>query len=278
MRNFSIKRMMRFLLILCVISLLSGSHAVFGAQQGKVYDDAGLLTESEQEKINTQIDKMQEDSGWEIYAVTTVDADGKNTVGYADDFFDTHAPDKNDGVVVLIDMDNREITISTCGEASRYLTDSRLDNILDDAYTDISEEAYGDCLVTMLIGVERAYDAGVPNGQYNYDVETGEVFEYRIITWVEALAAFVLAAGVGIAVYVIVAGRYKLRYGTYQYDFRGNGQVALRVKEDRFVNEVTIPRRIPRQTDTGGGSHNNGRSSVHQSSSGRTHGGQSRKF
>ena len=39
-----------------------------------------------------------------------------------------------DGLALLIDMDNREITVSTSGIAIRYLTDERIENILDAGY------------------------------------------------------------------------------------------------------------------------------------------------
>lgn len=267
---------MLFLLTMCV---MLGGSVVMAAQSGNVYDDAELLTEDEINVLNTQIAEIQEHSGWNIYAVTTADAGGRSANAYADDFFDAHSPEQEGGVAVLIDMDNREIAISTCGEAIRYLTDRRVDSILDDAYNDVSEGEYGDCLLTMLEGIDSAYDAGIPSGQYNYDVETGEVSVYRTITWMEAVVALLLAAGAGAAVYAVVAGTYKLRFKTYKYDFRENSHVELRVNDDLFVNEMTTHRRIPRETSSSGSSsHSSGRSSTHRSSSGRSHGGGSRKF
>lgn len=267
---------MLFLLTMCA---MLGGTAVMAAQSGNVYDDAELLSEEEINELNTQITGMQERSGWNIYAVTTTDAGGRSSSAYADDFFDEHSPEQEDGVAVLIDMDNREITISTCGEAIRYLTDNRIDDILDDAYNDVSEGEYGNCLMTMLEGIDNAYDAGIPSGQYNYDVETGEVSVYRTITWLEASVALLLAAGAGAAVYAVVTGMYKLHFKTYKYDFRENSHVQLRVNDDRFVNETTTHRRIPRETSSSGrSSHSSGRSSTHRSSSGRSHGGGSRKF
>lgn len=251
--------------------------SVAAAQEGNVYDDAALLTESEIAALNEDITSLQEASGWNVYAVTTADAMGKTTAAYADDFFDEHSPEQEDGVVVLIDMDNREITISTCGEAIRYLTDERIEAILDDAYTDVSNEAYGDCLDSMLDGVAEYYDEGIQSDQYNYDTETGEISRYRTLTVMEILVVLVVAIIVGAVIYGVVVGKYQLRFGTYQYDFRDSGRVNLRVKEDRFVNQTLTHRRIPKQDGSGGG-HSSGRSSTHSSSSGRSHGGGSRKF
>lgn len=267
------------LFLLLTMLFLFGSTAVMAAQEGNVYDDAGLLTDSEISELNQQITALQEKSGWNVYAVTTADAGGKSATAYADDFFDVHSPDQEDGVAVLIDMDNREITISTCGEAIRYLTDSRIDSILDDAYSDVSDGAYGACLMTMVAGVADAYDAGIQGGQYNYDTDTGRISRYHELTLTEILIVVLLACAIAAVIYGGVVGRYRMHFGTYQYDFHENGNVELRVKEDRFINETTTHRRIPRQTDSGGSSHHSsGRSSTHHSSSGRSHGGGSRKF
>lgn len=267
--------MCAFLLALAVV-LCGGS--VYGAQKGNVYDDASLMSDAEIDALNEKITALQEESGWNIYAVTTSDAGGKTATEYADDFFDMYSPEQEDGVALLIDMDNREITISTCGIAIRYLTDDRIDAILDEAYTDVSNGSYGACMDTMLSGVERYYQKGIPDGQYNYDTETGKVSVYRSLTATEVLVAVAIALVCGAAVYLSVLGKYRLKFGTYQYEFRENSRVSLRVKEDRFVNQTVTHRRIPKQTESGGGGHSSGRSSTHTSSSGRSHGGGSRKF
>lgn len=272
---------LRRMVLLVGAFLLIGSGNLYAAQEGNVYDDASLLTDSEIRTLNEKITALEEESGWNIYAVTTADAGGKMATEYADDFFDVHSPEQEDGVALLIDMDNREIAISTCGIAIRYLTDDRIDDILDEAYNDVSDAAYGDCLDTMLSGVEGYYHAGISEGQYNYDTETGKVSVYRTLTLTEALTALLVAAAAGVVVYVSVLGKYRLKFDTYKYEFRKNGRVNLRVKNDRFINQTVTQRRIPKQTSSSGRSsthHSSGRSSTHRSSSGRSHGGGSRKF
>lgn len=273
-----IKKYIGLMAAVLALALNAGAYVdVAAAQEGNVYDDASLLTEMEMDALNEDILTLQDASGWNVYAVTTADANGKSTMAYADDFFDEHSSDQEDGVVVLVDMDNREIAISACGDAMRYLTDERVDAILDLAYTDAGNEAYGDCLDTMLDGVAGYYDAGIQSNQYNYDTETGAVSKYRTLTLMEILIAVVVAIIVGAVIYGVVIGKYRLRFGTYQYDFRDAGRVELRVKDDHFVNEVVTHRKIPKQTtNSGGGS--SGRTSTHTSSSGRTHSGGSRKF
>lgn len=268
-------------LMAAVLMLGCGSSSVISvkaAQEGNVYDYASLLTDSEMQSLNEDIEALEEESGWNVYAVTTNDAESKSAVAYADDFFDSHSSEQEDGVALLIDMDNREITISTGGEAIRYLTDSRIDSILDDAYTDISDGRYGACFETMLDGVTGYYHAGIPDGQYNYDTETGEISVHRELAITELLIALAVAIGAGALVYGIVVGKYRLKFNTDRYDFRNNGRVKLIVKEDNFINQTVTHRHIPKQTSSGGGGGSSNRSSTHRSSSGRSHGGGSRKF
>ena len=273
-----IKKYIGLMAAVLALGLNAGSYVeVAAAQEGNVYDDAALLTETEIDALNDDILALQEASGWNVYAVTTADASGKSAMAYADDFFDEHSPEQEDGVVVLVDMDNREITISACGDAMRYLTDERVDAILDDAYADAGNDAYGDCLDTMLDGIAGYYDAGIQSNQYNYDTETGAVSRYRTLTLTEILIALVIAVGVGAIIYGVVVGKYQLRFGTYQYDFRESGRVDLRVRDDHFVNQTVTHRRIPKENTSGGGG-SSGRTSTHTSSSGRTHSGGSRKF
>ena len=268
-----------FFVFLLIVTL--GSVSVCAAEESadgrNVYDDAGLLTQSEQKAVEEQILALKEASGWNIFAVTTSDTGGKSTMAFADDFFDEHSPEQEDGVAVVIDMDNRQIYISTCGIAIRYLTDERIERILDDAYEEITDGEYKACLSVMLDGVERYYEDGIPNGQYNYDTETGKVSRYRSITFVEFLIALALGILCSVIVWLSVVGKYRLKSPTFHYDFRGNGHLDLRVREDRFINQTLTHRRIPRET-SGGGHSSAGRSSTHTSSSVRSHGGGGRSF
>lgn len=270
------KKISLFFAVLLLI--LPCSFSVCAEQTGNVYDDASLLTDSEIGDLNEMIDGLGEESGWNVYAVTTEYAEGKSAMAYADDFFDTHSPQQEDGLVALIDMDNREIWISTCGEAVYYLTDQRMDDILDRAFDDVSEGEYAACFETMIEGVSECYRMGIPGDQYTYDMETGEVTRYRNYGWSmgEILIAIAAALAAGGILFGSVVGRYRLKFGTYKYAFRDNSTVLLRVQEDRFVNQTVTHRRIPRQSSSGGSS--SGRSTVHRSSSGRSHGGGGRKF
>ena len=46
------------------------------------------------------------------------------------------------GILFLIDMDNRELYISTNGQMIRYMTDSRINDVLDDVYNYAADADY----------------------------------------------------------------------------------------------------------------------------------------
>ena len=273
--------------LVCLVCLVPCSGAALAAEadaaqdaaDGYVYDAAGLLTADEISDLN-EIASFMEESGWNVYAVTTDDAQGKSATAYADDFFDEHSTEQEDGVALLIDMDNREITISTCGIAIRYLTDSRIDNILDAAYAKISNGDYNGCMHSMLTGVENYYEKGISEGQYNYDSETGKISRYHVLTLGEIFGVLAVAIGAGCIIYFTISNSYKVRGKGYYYAYQQNSKVNLRVKEDRLVNQTTTHHRISTSSGSSGGhpSSHSGRSTTHTSSSGRSHGGGSRKF
>ena len=134
------KKIKLLLMILCLCSGLLVGLTVF-AQSNYVYDQANLLTAQEEEELQKQTEMMQEVWGMNFILVTTDDAEGKSSREYADDFYDALYPEE-DGILYLIDMDNREIYMSTTGLAIRYMTDDRIDSVLDVAFLYVADSDY----------------------------------------------------------------------------------------------------------------------------------------
>ena len=71
----------------------------------------------------------------------TRDAQGKDAEAYADDYYDTHGYGEN-GVLFLIDLDNGQVWISTAGAMIRFLTDARIEEVLDAGYEALQAGQY----------------------------------------------------------------------------------------------------------------------------------------
>lgn len=246
----------------------------------QVTDDAGLLSPSEKQDILKLVENLELSANWDVMVVSISDAGGRSGEEYAEQWFDENTT-KDDGVICLIDMDNRELVIRTFGQAIYYLTDDRIDKILDAAYDGASREDYCGAYTKMLEGIQSAYQRGVPDNQYTYDENTGKIVGYyrekKKITPLEAVLAVVAALAAGGIAAGAVIGKYRMKWGGYQYSCRENSNVELVKKNDLFVNQMVTHRRIPRQNGSSHGSSGS-RSTTHVGAGGRRSGGGSRKF
>ena len=196
--------MRKLKVILAVLFLCAGLFSTMNvlAESDYVYDYADLLTTEEEAELQNYAENFRGNWNMNFLVVTTNDAEGKSSMEYADDFYDARFPESSeeDGMIYLIDMDNREIYLSTCGEAIRYLTDSRIDHILDEAYNCVADGDYYGTFVTFFDETDYYLNQGIPSDQYNYDVETGEKDYYydsyeapKRITLMEFVIALVAA-------------------------------------------------------------------------------------
>ena len=163
--------------------------------------------------VTAQIIKLEGDRVFmDLAIVTAGDAMGYGGQEFADYFYDDNGlgegSDKS-GVLLLLDMDNREIAVSTSGKMIRYLTDVRVETILDDVYERMVDEEYYEAASVFLSDVEVCYENGIAGDQFTYDQETGRVSVYRRITVFEFLTALLLAAVCGGAAVLSVSKSYK---------------------------------------------------------------------
>ena len=280
--------MMRKLRVwLSVICLCTGLFTVMNvsAETLYVYDHADLLTIEEEEELQNYAEVMKDTWKMNFLIITTDDARGKSSMEYADDFYDAQFPEESemDGVAYLIDMDHREIYLSTSGLAIRYLTDERIDTILDAAFEYVADGDYYGTFKAFIHESEKFFYEGIPENQYNYDVNTGEIDYYQEpmkLTFGEFLFAFAAALIPSVLTVGGIKAKYQLKFEDFHYDAYTDSEVQLSVKSDRLVNKFITHRRIPKNDDSSGGSRGGGgsRSSVHTSSSGRSHGGGGRSF
>lgn len=260
---------------------LSGTAAAGETDLVIVDDGAGLLPEETERELQNQARELSEDTGYQFMLVTAEDAQGKEAREYAEDYYMDHQITL-DGVIYLIDMDNREIYIATSGQMRYYLTDSRVDHLLDQAFDAVSEGEYGDAFQEMLSGTGEYLDRGIPDGTYLVDEDTGEVQVYRKprgITPLEAAAAVIAGVVCAGALFAGVSARYRMKGRRDSYRSQEQSSLHLTGSQDRFVNQFVTHRHIPKNPPPGGHGGGGGHSStVHTGSGGNSFGGGGRKF
>lgn len=270
------------MLMVCSVFFLTESPVKAESLQIQVVDDADILNDSEESSLTELVEELELSSKWDVMVVSTADAGGLTSERYAEEWFDQYTT-KDDGVICLIDMDNREIMMRTFGEAIYYLTDSRVDEILDNAWNEVSNGAYSESFESMIKGIGDALQRGIPDGQYTYDEDTKQVVgaygeKKRITLWEGMLAVVAALAAGGITIGTVV-GKYRLKWGGYQYSCRENSNIELTEKRDTFVNQIVTHRKIPKESSGGGSGRSGGsRSTTHVGAGGRRSGGGGRKF
>ena len=129
--------MLAVALMALMVVMLTGSPV--RAAKDLVVDQADLFTDSEESQLQASADELGAKYSMDIVIVTTNEAGGKTPMEYADDYFDYNGygvGENRDGILMLIDFDNdpRTVWISTRGSGIDYLTDARIEGILDDMF------------------------------------------------------------------------------------------------------------------------------------------------
>ena len=238
-----------------------------------------MLTSEEEKSLYNEIANYISKTNMDMVVVTIDDNNKTSPMNYADDFYHYNYFGKgntNDGLLFLIDMDNREMWISTSGEAIIMYDDNRLDRILDKTYDKISQKDYKACVSVFIDEATNYFDKGIPSsnkdayiddkGDYIYNSNRKKDVNISIFT-------FIIPLLLSIIIVLIMKGRHKtIRKATTAVLYMKEKEIT--VKEDTFLTTHTDKVYDPPSSSSGG----RGGSSTHRSSSGRSSGGRGRSF
>ena len=262
------------------------------APSERVYDDADVLSDKEEDKLRELIEETEQKIQCDIILVTidqpveNLDEDEMEEYGYryddwelnmqdiADDFYDERefgydeAGDEGNGILLLDNWypDQEGTHISTSGDAYAMLGEYEIDRIIDEVYESIDSDPY------------EAYRAYVKAAEkYLGDEDEG------IEIYGESKAYLIGAIAIPIIVAIIfVVTNKKSKEGkvtTTASTYVANGRPRVNISQDNFLRKSVSTRII--QTSSSGGGTRSGRSGGfgggHRSSSGRSHGGGSRR-
>ena len=250
----------------------------------KIYDFGNLLTDEEEEKLYNEVENFIETTNYDLVIVTINENNKGSSRVYADDFYDYNAFGKNDtrdGLLLLIDMDKREVYISTTGYAIKMYDDARLgikeeyydtDSVIDAGYNNVKNKEYYNAFSNMVKKLLEFYYAGYPTS--NSNIEIDELGKIIIVKYISYPLVIFIASIITLIVSIIFYSTSRLKIkvvnvASYMKDKNIN------IKNDMLINSVVT--HTLRSTDTSSGSSGGG-SSYHSSSSGSFHGGGGRGF
>lgn len=240
----------------------------------KVYDFADLFTDSEESELYKQISEYISISNMDL-AVVTINENNKYDVEkYADDFYDYNdfgINSSRDGILFLIDMDKRQIHMTTTGKAIKMYDDNRIDSALDLVYQHMTDQEYYTGTSKFINRISEDFQAGVPASNKNMVIDKdGNVHIIKRVNW---FLLVIISLIVSIITIVILVAKNKLvRKATTAEEYLDKDSVKIN-GQDVFLSTHTTKHKIDHSS-----SGSSGGSSYHGGSSGMSHGGGSHGF
>jgi len=272
------------LLIVFSIFIINFSY-IYGLETDNINDELNYLSEEEINEIQDKIEDTVEAYGLDIVIVITDDTEGKNSMNYADDYYDYNGygvGDDYSGLLMLINMDKRELWISTTGKAIDIFTDYRIDIMVDEITALLGNGKYKQASDKFISLIEKYAIAGIPNDATRKEETAGQHYRKEMhLYWYEvvylmkspliAIIALVVAIGLTFVITITSKGHMGVSSRTYESNFR------LTNKVDNFIRE-SVTRSRASSSSSGSSSIGSSISSTHTSSSGRSHGGGGGRF
>lgn len=238
----------------------------------RVVDMADLLNDTEEEVLLSQLDEISERQQVDIAVVTVNSLDGKSPMEYADDFYDYNGYGfgaNNDGILLLVSMEDRDWWISTTGYGIEALTDAGINYISEKFLPMLSDGDYADAFSTyaklcdeFITQAKNAEPFDIGNmPQEPFDI----VFNLSIALLIGLAVAFVITA-------MMKSQLKSVRFQSEAANYVKKDSMKVTQSKDLFLYRNVDRREKPKESSSSGGS------STHTSSSGTTHGGGGGKF
>ncbi len=266
--------------ILIVILVLIGNIVIVdAAETTNVKDFLNYLTEGEANELQTGINGIKTNFSLDTVIVITDNTNGKSSRNFADDYFDYNGygiGSDASGLLMLINMQKREVWISTTGRAIGIYTDSRISTMVDNVTGYLSSGKYYLACNRFLSDVESYSSSGVPGGNYNYDgydtnkrrvYQSNKTYFEKVVTLARSFPVYIIALVAAFIPTLIISLSSKGKVTINSLTYEENGTFQLSGTADDYIRQTVTKTKI--QTNS---------SSTHRGSSGRSHGGGGGRF
>ena len=283
--------MFKKLSFLMLVFLLIFNFAVFTAYASNpinVVDDMGFLSDSDIQELQGKINKIKEQFRLDVVIVITNKMNGKSSMDYADDYYDYNGygiDSQYSGLLMLINMKDREVWISTTGRAIDIFTDGRISDMTGRIASYLSNANYKRACHVFLDDVINYSNKGVPSSQYREErlpdfYQQNPTYLQRVSRLVKSWPVYIIPLIISIVATIIITRSSKGRVTIDNRTYEEPGSFVLTQNTDKFIRETTTASKIQTDSYDGRSGRNSSynRSSTHRSSSGRTHGGGGRNF
>lgn len=244
----------------------------------KVYDFADLFNNTQESELFDKLTNFRKQTNLDI-VIVTIDYNNKhNSAKYSDDFYDYNEfgiGDDRSGLLFLIDMDIRNIYVTTTGKAINIYTDQRINNILDNVFSYFGNQEY-------YVGTNKFVDLALNYAKINVDDDSKYVInsDSELVKDRSGLVnVFFVSVIITIIAIVIMANlNNNVSKANSSKSFLNKDTLVVKKINEVFLGSTVSKVRIDNGSSSSGHRSSGRSSSTHRSSSGRSHGGGGRRF
>ena len=152
------RKILLLLIPMLLVGMLFPALRVSAAENGKlvISDGADLLTEDEEQSLRSVMEPILE---YGCAGFCSVSSNPGSAPAYAESFY-LRTFGKTDGVLFLIDMDNRKIYIYSGNRVYQTVTKTRAETITDNVYRYASKNQYYECAAEAFREIHTLLEGG----------------------------------------------------------------------------------------------------------------------
>lgn len=252
-------------MLLALLITLSFAVPAFAEAMPRLVDQADLLTDAQEASLLSELDSISNRQGMDVVVVTADTLDGKSPMAYADDFYDYNGY-AEDGILLLVSMEDSDWWISTAGYGITAFTDAGIEYLGNRFVPSLSDGDYAGAFEIFADHCDEFITQAKTGDPYDTHNLPKEPFDFLLNLAVSFVIGLVIAA---VATAVMKGKLKSVRAQAGASGYVKTGSMNVTHRQDLFlyrdVNRTAKPK------DSSG-------SSTHTSSSGRSHGGGGGKF
>ncbi|WP_347880738.1 TPM domain-containing protein [Paenibacillus sp. F411] len=250
--------MLAVLLLYSFPAVVKGEPSVPPSDKQLIWDDAGLLSPKEHERLNELAGKLGAERETDIIILTTLNREGRDVANITNDFYDQYAPgyDQPFGntVILTLDMNYREVDLGGFQKAESYLNSGRLDQIRRQITPALTEGSYAEAFETYITEAYR-YLGIVPDtgsaayGGTDRNGSPGANGNVLHQTWFQLL----VSAAIGAGVVGIMAYRSGGVMTVNRRSYENSASSGVLDREDQYIRTTVTKTKIPKSNSGPGG-------------------------
>lgn len=264
------RRMFAASMLLCFVLVLTAPVLALSGVSAEpcMVDDADLLSDYDKSQVELRLKEVALKQEMDVVVVTANSLGGKSPMEYADDYYDYNGY-ADDGVLLLVSMEDRDWWISTKGYGLTAFTLAGIDYIGEQITPDLGSGDYYDAFVRFA----DLADQFITEAKNGSPYDNGHLPKAKLsLLWIP------IAIGLGALLALFPLGSMKSKLKTVRPKVSASNYVrdgSFQLKTDRDVFLYCNVSRTARPKNESSSSSGSG---SHTSSSGSTHGGGGGKF